>query len=395
MVTVVGCTGHATTTEVSTMSQRFSKITRRLGILVAVAAAFAVATPAAAAPNNGTPPGEPNNKKVTVMTRNLYLGTGLTDIVTAPTFPQFVEAVTRARQNVIDTDFAARADALATEIQQAGPDLVGLQEASLWRTQTPADLSGTPNATTPFQDFLAILQSELAERGLAYTAVATSTNADVEAPYLDPAAPVNPVVGLPLSDIRLTDRDVILARSGVATSNPQNGHYAAQLTVPTAAGSTVSFTRGWTSVDATVNGASFRFFNSHLETESPVPAIQVAQGAEALGIITASPLPVIVVGDFNSDAAGTTTPTYANLIAGGLVDAWPAANRNDPGLTCCQNELLTNPVSENATRIDLVLTRGDWQAKKVSTVGAAPFRGAPAPLWASDHAGVVAELKLK
>jgi len=179
VVTVVGCTGHATTTEVSTMSQRFSKITRRLGILVAVAAAFAVATPAAAAPNNGTPPGEPNNKKVTVMTRNLYLGTGLTDIVTAPTFPQFVEAVTRARQNVIDTDFAARADALATEIQQAGPDLVGLQEASLWRTQTPADLSGTPNATTPFQDFLAILQSELAERGLAYTAVATSTNADV------------------------------------------------------------------------------------------------------------------------------------------------------------------------------------------------------------------------
>ncbi|MGW0175278.1 endonuclease/exonuclease/phosphatase family protein [Rhodococcus sp. NPDC003322] len=376
------------------MSHRFSQVTRRLSVVLALAAVFTAVAPAAAAPNNGTPPGEPNNKKVTVMTRNLYLGTGLTDIVTATTFPQFVEAVTRARQNVIDTDFPARAEALATEIQRSGPDLVGLQEVSLWRTQTPSDLNG-PNATTPFQDFLAILQTELAERGLSYTAVATSTNADVEAPYLDPAAPVNPAVGLPLSDIRLTDRDVILARSGVATSNPQNGHYAAQLTVPTAAGRPVTFTRGWTSVDATVNGAAFRFFNTHLETESPAPAIQVAQGAEALGIVNSSPLPVIAVGDYNSDAAGTTTPTYANLIAGGLVDAWPAANRSAAGQTCCQNELLTNPVSENGTRIDLVLTKGDWQAKNATLVGAEPFRASPAPLWASDHAGVVAELKLK
>lgn len=314
--------------------------------------------------------------------------------MTATTFPQFVEAVTQARANVIATDFPARAEALADEIAQNGPDLVGLQEVSLWRTQTPSDLAG-PNATTVFQDFLAILQGELAERGLNYTVVSTSTNADVEAPYLDPAAPVDPVVGLPLSDIRLTDRDVILARAGVTTSNPADGHCAAQLTVPTATGQPVTFTRGWTSVDATVNGASFRFFNTHLETESPAPAIQVAQGNEALAIINTSPLPVIAVGDFNSDAGGSTTPTYANLLTGGLVDAWPAATRNAPGLTCCQNELLTNPVSENATRIDLVLTKGDWQAKKAALVGAKPFRGSPAPLWASDHAGVVAELELK
>lgn len=373
------------------MSNRITSTGRRLAVLFAFLALFAsVALPAAGA----KPGGEPNNKKVTVMTRNLYLGTGLTDIVTATTFQQFVEAVTQARANVIATDFPARAEALADEIAENGPDLVGLQEVSLWRTQTPSDLTG-PNATTVFQDFLTILQGELAERGQNYTVVSTSTNADVEAPYLDPAAPVNPAVGLPLSDIRLTDRDVILARAGVTTSNPADGHYAAQLTVPTVTGQPVTFTRGWTSVDATVNGASFRFFNTHLETESPAPAIQVAQGAEALAIVNTSPLPVIAVGDFNSDAGGSTTPTYANLIAGGLVDAWPAATRNAPGPTCCQNELLTNPVSENATRIDLVLTKGDWQAKKAAQVGAKPFRGAPAPLWASDHAGVVAELKLK
>ncbi|SDD41317.1 transposase [Rhodococcus tukisamuensis] len=36
-----------------------------------------------------------------------------------------------------------------------------------------------------------------------------------------------------------------------------------------------------------------------------------------------------------------------------------------------------------------------FRNKKAELVGASPFRGSPVPLWASDHTGVVAELKLK
>ena len=48
--------------------------------------------------------------------------------------------------------------------------------------------------------------------------------------------------------------------------------------------------------------------------------------------------------------------------------------------------------SELGSGIDLVLSRGDAKAISAHVVGATPFRAAP-PLYASDHAGVVATLE--
>lgn len=368
------------------MSHRTPRAGRRLALLLALAAVLVPALPAVAQADVEVE----DNKKVTVMTRNLYLGTGLGNLIGVSGFP-FIQAVTQDYANVVANDFPTRAGALADEIADDEPELIGLQEVSLWRTGPPDTLFGntTPNAGTVTYDFLSLLQSALVARGLNYTVVATSTNADVEAPRLDPSSPFG------FSDTRLTDRDVILAQSHIAGSvtNSQDGRYAVQLQLPVGTG-TAEFTRGWTSVDATVNGATFRFFNTHLETED-APPVQVAQGNEALGIIDSSPLPVVAVGDFNSAADGSTTSTYGNLIAGGLADAWPAANPGVLGLTCCQSELLNNAASQSATRIDLVLTKGSWRAKEAELVGNVPFRATPAPLWASDHTGVVAEVKLK
>jgi hypothetical protein len=233
--------------------------------------------------------GAEGGPKVTVMTRNLYLGTGLNDVVAAKSLPQFVGAVSQAWANVVATDFPARAEALADEIEQARPDFVGLQEVSLWRDQVGSDalLSPAPNAPRVVYDFLAILQAELAERGTPYVAVATSVNADVEAPWADPTSPGG------LTDVRLTDRDVILVRAGLAgkVRNPLDGRYAAQLSLPSVGGP-VTFTRGWTSVDYRHDAkTTVRIFNTHLEVDDPLPAalVQEAQGTEALGLLAASP----------------------------------------------------------------------------------------------------------
>ena len=151
--------------------------------LLAVLALACAFVPAAAARADG-------GRHVSALTRNVYLGTGLTNLGTATTFPEFVDAVSQDWANVVANDFPRRAKALATEIQLTRPDVVGLQEVSLWRDQLVSDVvqgNPTPNATHVVYDFLSILQGELAARGIPYTAVSTSTNADAEAPRTNPA----------------------------------------------------------------------------------------------------------------------------------------------------------------------------------------------------------------
>ena len=129
---------------------------------------------------------------------------------------------------------------------------------------------------------------------------------------------------------------------------------------------------------------------------SSTPTSQEAQAAEFLAGPAKTGGRVIATGDFNSaaDPATTDTPTttYADLTKSWFKDAW-AVNDGDPGLTCCQNGTLTNPVSALHTRIDLVLTHGAVKAKSAEVVGDQPI-GATPPFWASDHAGVVATLNL-
>ena len=67
-------------------------------------------------------------------------------------------------------------------------------------------------------------------------------------------------------DVRLTMRDVILVkrRKGLAVTGNRGANFKARITVPTAAGP-VTVKRGWTYVNARLNGIPFRFINTHLE----------------------------------------------------------------------------------------------------------------------------------
>ena len=181
----------------TTAARRAKAVTARVALLAVLALACA-AVPAAAARADG-------GRHVSALTRNVYLGTGLTNREAATTFPDFVDAVSQDWANVVANDFPRRAKA-ATEIQFSPlPDVVGLQEVSLWRDQLVSDAvqgNRTPNATHVVYDFLPILQAELAARGIPYTAVSTSTNADAEAPRTNPASPTG------FTDVRVTDRDV-------------------------------------------------------------------------------------------------------------------------------------------------------------------------------------------
>jgi len=320
-------------------------------------------------------------RELTVMTRNLYLGADIARVLDATTPTEFLLLVAETYGVVQFTNFPARAAAIAAEIDAADVDIVGLQEVSEWTSTGP----GAP----PSLDFLTILQGELANRGLSFSVAAVSHNLAVgPVPLLLCSVPT---IGACL--LSYEDRDVILvntATAGLHVSSSRDGRYASQQTASSLVGP-ISFDRGWVSVDGSLDGKRFKFASTHLEIED-YAAVQEAQGREFLAGPGSGAGAVIAVGDFNSAADGSTTTTYADLTKAWFTDAW-VLNSGDPGLSCCQNATLSNPTSQLSSRIDLVLLHGAAHATEAHLVGATPFQATP-PLWPSDHAGVVATIRL-
>jgi endonuclease/exonuclease/phosphatase family metal-dependent hydrolase len=349
-------------------------------------------------PGHGHPgKGHGHGKRdLTVMTQNMYLGSSLNPALEATTPEAFVEAVARIYATVQYTNFPQRAEAIADEVEENEPDLIGLQEVSKWTT-------GGLNPP-PGYDFLAILENDLQARGLHYTAASIAHNAKIgPAPLaLAEQGCVQPGPTITCS-VELEDRDVILINDdtpGLTWSNPQSGRYATQQSIESPVGP-LSFDRGWASIDAKLKNQPFRFVDTHLETEES-PLVQQTQAAEFL----AGPGKggtVVVTGDFNSASDGSTTTSYAQLTAPGKFrDSWNEKLLG-PGVSCCQESntpplapgALNNPVSTLRTRIDLILSRGAARSDgdDAELIGDSPFQATP-PFWPSDHAGVVSQLSL-
>lgn len=315
----------------------------------------------------------------TFLTWNIYLGASVHPLILADSTER-PAIIQEGFQQVLETNFGERANAIASGIDQVDPDLVGLQEVAHWLLQSPGDESSdnpTP-ATETVADFLALLLSALEQRGLAYEPVAAITNVDIE---------LSSASG---DDIRFKDRDVILARTGVVTINPQSGNFKARLSF-----GEITVVRGWASIDAVIDGDTVRFTTTHLETEEfeRLVRLQREQVKELLDSWCEVKLPMVVAGDFNSDPRDTTTAAYGALASAGFVDAWSVARPAEPGLTCCQASDLSNTVSALSHRVDHVFFRGRAGAVEVVLLGADQGERTPSGLWPSDHAGVVATLR--
>ena len=334
-------------------------------------------------------------RDIDVMTVNLYIGSDLGALTNlSPADPAFVTklltAVATIHGRILASNFSKRADALAAQIVARGPDLVALQEVSLIRRQSPGDaiLGGAIPATTVEVDFLAILLEALRRHGGHYAAVSQVQDTDVELPLVTGPATTD--------DVRLTDRDVILVRTDLppgqlSVSNPQGANFTAAIPLPIG----LKVLRGWCSIDVQLRGRALRVINTHLEDALPAP-LPNFQGAQAIELLLGpanTTLPIVLAGDFNSDANGNySSSTYALLLSQGrLTDAWSAVHPLDPGLTWGHDEALADPAVRFVFRLDLVLYRGESLAAANAEV-ADPFIGTPPPLWFSDHASVAARI---
>jgi hypothetical protein len=379
---------------------------------------------------------------IDVMTQNQYLGADLTPVLNAATasypsqdafFTAFSAAVVDALKGIASTRPAARAQALAFEIAQRHPDVVGLQEAYRFdcAPMLPAypTLPGMgcddPTIKNAFTDHLSDTVTAL--RG-EYRVAGKVTNLNVTGiPFL--------VNGYPAL-LSVADRDAILVRNELNASWVNFASVAAcakpsdqgcnYLTAPpplsTPVG-TIAIERGFLAVDVTVRGRSYRVFNTHLEQRLLAPSLpqtrllQVGQAYELVGTALGTwdgVKKLIVVGDMNSAAGDVipvppypptlpwapalpVVPPYQVFTLNGFTDAWTLRRHVDDGFSCCQEEDLANRRSQLSERIDLVfaLPRPSHVAD-VRLLGDGPGP-AGRPIgggirWPADHASLAARL---
>ncbi|HSU35862.1 MAG TPA: endonuclease/exonuclease/phosphatase family protein [Propionibacteriaceae bacterium] len=367
---------------------------RRWLFLVAAAAALALIIPAIVRVSTPEAP-----SRVTVLTRNLYLGGDITRPVRAALGRTGADAVLALGQashelrEIVDrTDFPTRSRLLATEIAAARPDLIALQEVALWRHgPIERDQIGRPNATEVDYDFLATLLADLEDHGVGYDVAAQQQGSDVEAPAFEDAFDGEG------RDVRLTLQDVILIRqdSPVRVTGRGGGGYQQRLDIDLG-GATFSFQHGYAWADAEVGQQRLRFIATHLESQSAEVAL--VQAEELLSGPAAGEMTTVLGCDCNS-APGS--PAYALLTDHGrLADQWLEAP-GDPGsgFTAILGELVNDPTAVGLNRrIDLVLARPaagrSVTPARVQLTGHQPADRSDSGLWPSDHAGVVVELEI-
>ena len=350
---------------------------RRLAVLTVAAASLLAVAPA-------TAPAKRQDLKV--MARNLYLGADVIKLATAQNREELERNATEVFQTVLNNDYPTRAKALAAEIAASKPDLVGLQEATIWRTGPKDDPA--PAADLVY-DQTEVLLKELANLGQQYRVAVGRDWIDIEGPTTQ-------------QDVRFTQRDVVLVRraSRVKLGRTFRGGYREHFDVPTQAGLAQQL-RGYVGVDGTLAGRKFRFATTHLEAYNPDIAEAQAQQLVSEPLKSKS-RSTILVGDFNSDPSGSGTSdergverlpkAYRAILRAGFVNPMPRR------LTCCYAEDLRNSslVEADGTPaldewLDHIMVRPRMRVVRSRVVGNRQVGG----LWPSDHQGVAATIRLK
>jgi endonuclease/exonuclease/phosphatase family metal-dependent hydrolase len=317
--------------------------------------------------------------EVTVMTRNLYVGTDVDAVIAALATPDpgdDLPTLLAAIETLRRTDFPSRAIAFAEEIARTRPHVIGLQEIS------QVDLILPPIGIDIHYDFLPTLLGELAARGLDYAV----------------AAQVRNIEATPLPGVTLIDYDAILVdRSRVTVHATTAQRFSANLG-PVAPG--ILLERGWVSATATIDGRTYALASTHLES-GDLPGLDLLRAAQAGELVQAlaGATPTVLMGDLN-DVPGS--PMYQVLANAGFTDAWAGLRPGTAGYTCCHASDLSNRLERFEQRVDYIFVRAVGHPKgkvigQIARVGEVPadrINGPDSSIWPSDHAGLVARLRI-
>jgi len=329
---------------------------------------------------------------ITIMTQNMDAGTDLTYAVYGLLgYIDLPTGVELTYQEIQATNIPRRAAMLAAQVAKKQPQLIGLQEVTLWRTGATAE-----TATNVVVDQLDCLLRALAADGVPYDIVAVNRVTDLALPKASGGF------------LRFTDQDVLLVRSDLHAPAFHLSDVHSEIFDSVYSLGGLQVPSGWISVMVHSENRHLRLITTHLQ--SPVEGdptantVQVAQAQQLLDEVRNSTVPVVISGDFNSDAilgvngpGPDNTSTAALIQAAGYVDTWSLAGYG-PGQTWpfyLQDQFPPPPffgTSLPYERIDLIFSQG-LHVVAVERILAPGPSTKSWPYFASDHAGVMATLQ--
>jgi endonuclease/exonuclease/phosphatase family metal-dependent hydrolase len=358
-----------------------------------------------------------------VMSRNVYLGAdvgiALKKIPNIPAAAQFMW------DQLKNTDFTKRKVILADQIREESPDVIGIQEATIWYCK-PHFWS----AKTEVYNFTAELLGEL--KGSYVIASKDGVEANNPGYSIGPIPFLTKVkdpdtfqklFGQDTADCGFQIGDALLIKKELQQYVNQVGnseYEAVYKVVPTL----MEIYRGYSWVDITMQGTNVRFITTHLESlwdPNKVPKA-ADQARQLISDLKGTKSPIVVIGDFNADPrdprpSGSPNPgeqptasekcpsgaslcnAYKVMKEAGFTDSGPDAS--DPSTySWGMNALLTGPDSERAKaaakmgnrygftdRLDYIFVKNGINVLTSKMIGQiAPY--------GTDHAGVVTELNV-
>lgn len=385
---------------------------------LAMAVPAGAAAPPRAAPTTGaTAPDRAADPTITVMTRNLYLGADVG--VALDLLPDMPAAAQTMWEQVARTDAAARMALLAQEAAAVRPEAIALQEATTWSCR-PAPW----RSPVTVLDFTQLFLAATADTGVGYVVAGSADGAALNPGYEIPPIPwlttvtdpatFQPLFGQDSASCGFTIADAVLVRADLRDQvlRVGTGEYDDRYAVVPVA---FQIDRGYAWADLAVAGTTVRLVATHLESlwdaEGEVTA--AAQARQLVADLATTTLPLVVMGDLNSDprdprppgspnpggqpetgmacppqvpaptpaTADPTCSAYWTLVQAGYQDAGPdslaAANRTwgaAADLAGPEPDRLRVALEQGNTagftdRLDYVLTRNAARATRAELVG--------------------------
>ena len=261
-------------------------------------------------------PAQATEAQIKVMSRNLYLGADVG--VAMKLLPKFSDAAQFMWDQMKANDFSKRAPKLAQEVITYKPDVIGLQEATIWYCKKNA-WSKKTEVLNFTKQFLAATKNLGEEYVLAEKNGVLARNPGYSiapVPFLtmvnDPAT-FQPLFGQDKAACGFEIGDALAVKKSLAKNIQRVGNTEYEQTytiIPTL----MTIYRGYSWADIDFNGVLTRVVTTHLESiwdknKIPNSAIQAEQLVQDL---SRTKLPLVVLGDFNSDPRDPRPATAPN-----------------------------------------------------------------------------------